>query len=149
MELNILDIAPVITDTRTCINFLRGRNLLLNDLICCRNVCKKVKDPNSSDGEIFQCATCRRRHSIRSKSFWQKSKLQLTVLVSLLFFFSKGCSVSETVKMLCGKVTKVSTIQWFNYFRDIMTTYMQNNQVTFVNTTVHIDETFIGGETKI
>ena len=148
LELNILDLAPVITDTQTCIQFLRGRNLLLQDYICCGNICQKVRDPNVSDNEIFQCSTCRRRYSIRSGSFWAKSKLQLIVLVSLLFFFAKGCSVSETVKLLCGKVSKMSVIQWFNYFRDVMTCYFQNNQMVFRNTTVHIDETFIGGKRK-
>ena len=71
MELNILDIAPVISDTKICVNFLRGRNLLLNDYICCGIVSKKVADPNSSDGEIFQCSRCCSRHSIRTGSFWE------------------------------------------------------------------------------
>ena len=148
MDLNILDVAPILTDTTRCINFLRGRNLLLQDYICCQNICCKVKEPNSSDGEIFQCKTCRRRYSIRSGSFWAKSKLQLIVLVGLMFFFCKGCSVSETVSMLCGKVTRMTVIQWFNYFRDVISTYFANNQITFRNTTVHIDETFIGGKRK-
>ena len=124
MELNILDLAP---DTQTCIQFLRGRNLLLQDYIYCGNICQKVRDPNVSDNEIFQCSTCHRHCSIRSGSFWAKSKLQLIVLVSLLFFFAKGCSVSEIVKLLCGKVSKMSVIQWFNYFWDVMTCYFQNN----------------------
>ena len=148
MELNILDIAPVISDTKTCVQFLRGRNLLLQDYHCCRNICKKVADPNVSDHEIFQCSTCRHRYSIRTGSFWAKSKLQLTILVSLLFFFCKGSSVKESVQMLVGKVTKKSVIQWYNYFRDVMTCYFQNNPVTFINTHVHIDETFIGGKRK-
>ena len=148
MELNILDIVPLITDTKTCINFLRGRNLLLQDYICCGIVSKKVCEPNCLDNEIFQCSTCRKRISIRTGSFFQKSKLQLIVIVSLLFFFSKGCTLSETVKMLFGKVTKVTTVQWFNYFRDVMTCYLQNNPTIFNNTTVHIDETFIGGKRK-
>ena len=108
---------------------------------------QKVRDSNTSDGEIFQCSTCRCRNSWIG-SFWEKSKLQLTVLFSLLFFFAKGCSVSETVKMLCGKVTKMSVIQWFNYFRDVISCYFVSNPIRFVNTTVHIDETFIGGKRK-
>ena len=148
MELNILDIAPVITNTDTCIQFLRGRNLLLQDYLCCNNPCSKVKDLKISDNQIFQCKSCRRRYSIRTRSFWEKSKLQLTVLVSLMFFFSKGSSVKQTVQMLCGKVTRFSIITWFNFFRDIMTCYFVNNPVIFDNTTVHIDETFIGGKRK-
>ena len=43
------------------------------------------------------------------------------------------------------KASKVSIIQWFNYFRVIMSTYISNNPVIFENCTVHVDETFIGG----
>ena len=35
MDLNILDVAPILSDTSMCIGFLRGRNLLLSDYICC------------------------------------------------------------------------------------------------------------------
>ena len=148
MELNILDIAHVLSDVNVCIEYLRGRNLLLQDYFCCGNPCQKVKDPNCSDKQIFQCSSCKRRYSICSRSFFAKSKLELIVLVSLIFFFAKGCTVTETVKLLCGKISKVSTIQWFNYLRDIMTCYFQNNPVIFRNCSVDIDETFIGGKHK-
>ena len=80
----------------------------------------------------------------KNRKFLGKSKLKLVVLVGLLFFFAKGCSVTETVKMLCGKVTKMSVIQWFNYFRDVISCYFETNPIQFRNTTIHIDETFIG-----
>ena len=50
--------------------------------------------------------------------------------------------------MLCGKITKMSVIQWYNYFRDIMTTYYVRNEIIFQNCVIHIDETFIGGKHK-
>ena len=145
MELNILDIAPILSDTETCINFLRGRNLLLQDYHCCGNICSKVQDPNCSDGQIFQCFQCRQRYSITTGSFWAKSKFSLIILVTLMFFFCKGCTISETVKMLCGKVTKKSVIQWFNYFHDVMTCYFQNNPVRFNNSNVHVDKISLEG----
>ena len=43
MGLNILDIAPVISDTKICVQYLRGRNLLLNDYFCCERACSKSK----------------------------------------------------------------------------------------------------------
>ena len=148
MELNIFDLVPILSDISTCINFLRGRNLLVQDYFCCNQTCSKVRDPKTSDNEVFQCKLCRRRYSIRSGSFWAKSKLSLLVLVSVLYFFCKGCSVSETVNMLSGKITKMSVIQWFNYFRDVMMTYYERNEIIFQNCVVHIDETFIGGKQK-
>ena len=47
-----------------------------------------------------------------------------------------------------GKVSKVSIKQWFNYCRDLMTMYLQGNQIVFPNGTIQIDETFIGGKRK-
>ena len=148
METSILDIAPLLADTKTCINFLRGRNLLLADYICCRNPCSKVMNIQVTDKEIFQCNFCRRRYSIRTGSFWAKSKLQLTVLVGICYFFSVGSTVTDVQKFLHNRVSKVSIIQWFNYFRDVMTTFLNNNPIRFENVTVHIDETCIGGKRK-
>ena len=65
-----------------------------------------------------------------------------------MFFFCKGCSISETDSLLCGKVTRMSVIQWFDYFRDVTSIYFTNNPITFRNTTVHVDEIFIGGKRK-
>ena len=53
MELNIFDLAPLLSDTDKCIEFLRGRNLLLQDYICCNNTCSKVKDSKLSDKRFF------------------------------------------------------------------------------------------------
>ena len=148
MDLNIFNIINILSETSTCINYLRGRNLLLQDYWCCNQIASKVKDSNTSDKEVFQCSLCRRQCSIQIGSFWSNSKLSLIVLVAVLYFFSKGCTVTECVKMLSGKITKLSVIQWFNYYRDIMTTYYARNPIIFQNTTVHIDETFIGGKRK-
>ena len=148
MNLNILDIAPIISDISMCRGFLRGRNLLLSDYFCCNETCSKVMDCSLSDNEIFQCKICFRRFSIRTGSFWEKSKLPLTILVGLLYFFCNGSTIKEVLSFFDRKITKPTAIQWFNYFRDIMTTYLINFPVTFDNCTVHIDETFIGGKRK-
>ena len=143
-DINILEIAPVLSDTHNCIIFLRGHNLLLEDYFCCNQTCSKVMDVHISDKERFQCKICRKRYSIRQNSFWQKSKLPLTVLVAILYFFANGSTVTHVMKFLNGKCTKKSIIQWFTYFRDVMTTYCQNNEIKFRNCTVHIDEMCVG-----
>ena len=65
------------------------------------------------------------------------------------FIFCSNCSpVTNVVKFLKRKASKVTIIQWFNYFWDVMSTYIANNPVVFENCHVHIDETFIGGKHK-
>ena len=66
----------------------------------------------------------------------------------MLYFFTNGSSVTQVCSFLKRKASKVTVIQWFNYFRDVTSTYLSNNPVTFHNCTVHIDETFIGGKRK-
>ena len=149
MDLDILDVAELFQNVSMCINFLWGRNLLLSDYYCCNNLCSKVRDSSLSDKQIFQCNQCHKRHSIRKFSFWSKSKLSLTVLLSVLFFFSQDLSVSETKKMLKKRISKRGIIQWYTYFRDVMSTFLVNNLIQFAqNCLVHCDETFIGGKRK-
>ena len=148
MELALLDLTGVLQNVNLCIEFLRGRNLLLANYHCCRQICSIVRDSSLSDSQIFQCNVCKKRHSVRKYSFWSKSKLPLTVLLALLYFFCQDLSVNETKKLLKKRVSKHAVIQWYNYFRDVMTTYYAQNPIRFNQTLVHCDETFIGGKRK-
>ena len=149
MDLDLFDVSHLFSNVRECIDFLRGRNLLLSDLLCCNQIASKVMDVSLSDKQIFRCKLCNKCTSIRKGSFWSKSKLPLTVLLAILYFFCQDVSVSETEKMLKKRVKKKAIIQWYNYFRDIMTTYFVNNPIRFnQGTLVHCDETFIGGKRK-
>ena len=75
--------------------------------------------------------------------------MPLTVLLALLYFFSQDLSVSETAKLMKKRVGKKAIIQWYTYFRDLMTTFFVNNPVRFQNkSVVHCDETFLGGKRK-
>ena len=146
MNVNLLDIAPVLCNVKETIGFLRGLNLLLQDYLCCGETCSKVHDISLTDKEIFQCRSCFRRYSICTGSFWFKSKLSLCILLGLLYFFCNNITVSQVLKFF-GKITRPSVIQWYNYFRDITTTYFVNNPIRFSNNcVVHVDETFIGGK---
>ena len=101
---DIFSIAPIIQDVKQTIVFMRGHNLLLQDYFCCNNMCSKVMDISLKDREIFQCNNCHRRFSIRTGSFWFKSRLQLNILLALLFFFAEGLNISTCKKMLKSQV---------------------------------------------
>ena len=130
-------------------NSLGEETYYLPIFFCCNQIASKVMDVSLSDKEIFQCKTCGKRTSIRKGSFWTKSKLPLTVLLALLYFFCQDLSVCETEKLMKKCVKKKAIIQWYNYFRDIMTTHFVNNPVRFdQGCLVHCDETFICGKCK-
>ena len=147
MALNFLDFTKIVSDSRSTIDFLRDRNILHKEMYCCNELCSLVGDTyGSSDKQIFSCKVCFKRHSIRKNSFFSRSKLSLQVLLSLLYYFSVGSSVSNCCKILIGSVTKKTVVQWYNYFRDVMTTYLATNPVRFSrNCVINVDETAVGG----
>ena len=101
-------------------------------------------------GGIFQCNGCHRRYSIRTNSIFFHSRLPLTVLLSLLYLFCLKTSVTSACEHLEGLVSETTVVQWYNYFRDIMLTYLARNPIRFngaINV-LHVDETAIGGKRK-
>ena len=107
-------------------------------------------DTSLSDKEIFQCTHCHRHYSIRQGSFWSYSKLPLPLLLSSLYFFCRVDSVKQMVDHLNGEVSKTSIIQWFNYFHDVCTTWINNTRLRFDGQIYALlcDETAIGGKRK-
>ena len=147
---NIFELSEHISSERNVIEFLRIHGVLKRNHSCCGNLCSKVMDVSLTDKEIFQCNSCHRRYSIRTNSYFAKSKLKLTVLLSILYFFANSCSVTNCVSFMKGQASKVSIIQWFNFYHDVMTTWLSNNPVQFdgrVNV-IHVDETAVGGKHK-
>ena len=105
-DLNLLDVAPLLSDINSCMRFLRQNNLLKQDHYCCNQPCSKVMDVSLTDREIFQCRICTKRCSNRDNSFWAKSKLKLTILLAIVYFFCQDISVTQCVKMLKGMYKK-------------------------------------------
>ena len=150
MGVSILQLATVIVSVSETIKFLRHMKLLANSWMCCQRPCSIVRDVSLQDKEIFQCKRFRKRYSIRTNSFFQKSKLSLQILLTIIFWFSNGCSVNECEKLLGNSVTTKTIIQWFNYCRDICTTWLALHPPMFDGTVnvLNVDETAIGGKRK-
>ena len=148
--LRYLEFSKIISDNKKTIEFLREKRLLHRNFYCCQEECSLVSDTyGSSDQQVFQCNICLKRHSIRCNSFFFKSRLTLQVLLSILYYFCAGSTITEVSKILVGEVSKKSILQWYNYYRDVMTTYLVQNPVEFSrHCTIHVDETAIGGKRK-
>ena len=149
-QIPFLEFSRIISTVDSTVEYLRDKNLLHKQFYCCHELCSLVSDTyGSSDGHVFQCNVCHKRHSIRKNSFFYRSKLTLQILLSILYYFSIGCSVSECSKILQSHVSTRSIVQWYNYYRDVCTTYLQNNPVSFSrNCVLNVDETAIGGKRK-
>ena len=148
--MNILEFSQHIKDEVSSITFLRSKNILKKCFYCCQNECSIIGDISLSDCQIFQCNHCCRRYSVRTDSMFAKSKLKLSVLLCILYFFCNCSPVSQCLTFLKLRVSKVSIIQWYNYFRDVMTTWLSQNPIQFNGTVnvLNVDETAIGGKCK-
>ena len=142
---NIFELSQIISSTVNVIQFMRRHSLLKSELNCCGNNCSKVMDISIKDQEIFQCNTCHKHYSIRTNSFYFHSNLTLQVHIFILFFFSNGSKVTELLRFLDGKCSQKIAIQWYSYYRDVMTTHLAHNPPMF-NSLVHVDETAVGGK---
>ena len=115
----------------------------------CHVECSIVSDIyGSSDGQIFSVTYVvndiqyAKIHSSLSLGYHYKFSCQYCII------FSMGVSVSECQNML-EDITKKSIIQWYNYYRDVCTTYLESNPVRFSsNCTLNVDETALGGKRK-
>ena len=119
--MDVIEFAKCITDENRTIDFLPERKILKSQRVCCKVQSSIVGDISKNDKYVFQCNICKKRYSICENSYFFKSKLTLQVLLTILYYFSIGSSVSQCCKMLKKKASKVSIIQWYTYYRDVMT----------------------------
>ncbi|VDP40723.1 unnamed protein product [Echinostoma caproni] len=94
----------------------------------------------SPDGFVFRCTHCKKRMSIRSGTFFEKSRLPLTTLMELMFYFVMEEPVTRAAAM--ANVSRKSSIQWYTYCRDVCSSVMCSlpTQLGGVGSTVEVDE---------
>ena len=147
--MDLIAIAQIIVSSEATLSFLRNKRLLKSNFVCCGQTCA-INKIQTSDGESFRCRICRRKHSIRGDSIFAASKLQLVHLVILLYLFAQGCGVTMAHHFL-PQVSQNSIVQWFSYFREVMSSYLLSNPVMLgnrVDAIVEMDETFFTGTRK-
>lgn len=149
MDLNIFEVSVIWNDINNTVQFFQNKNILKRHHVCCGQNIGLVKS-KSKDGREFKCHRCKNRYSLRTGSFFYDSKLPLTVLLAIIYFFSVGLSAKDTYKMIKDRVTKKSIIQWFVYLRDICTRALLQNgtQLGGIGQIVEIDECCIGRKRK-
>lgn len=148
--MDIFEISAIWNDTDATINFLQERNIIKRRMLCCGQEAGLVRS-KSRDGREFKCSICTHRYSLRTGSFFFGSKLKLTILLSLLYFFCNNFSIRETCRMVKKRVSKPTIIQWFVYFRDICSKALLDSCTKLggpPGNSVEIDECCIGRKRK-
>ena len=129
---------------------MRQQKLLPTTLYCCR-VESKIEKDRCQDNEIFRCSVCHKKKSIRTGSFFVKSKLKLQVILIIIYYFCTGVQAKQCAIHLKGYAERKSILQWYTYCREICSLYLLtdgNIRLGGDNRVVQIDETFIRGKLK-
>lgn len=149
MDTSIFDVSHIWSNVEKTIEFLQQHRLIKENHVCCGMNCNLVKC-HTKDGKEFKCYTCGKRYSLRTGSFFSRSKLSLCVLLTVVYFFSNNLSIVQTMKMLKRKISKPSLIQWFVYLREICSLYLLNNPQILggQDRIVEIDESALGRKRK-
>ena len=115
-SLSILDFGPIMTgDTAGIITYLQGKNLLASTKVCsCGTTMVLGIRRDVSDGRVFRCPTCKNTKSIRDRSFFNLSKLQLQKWMVLLYWWVRQYPVSDAAdEAKVGRDTAIDVYQWF------------------------------------
>ena len=121
-----MDILSLPRSVNEAINFLQYRNVL-KKITCCGHNCHIQNEKNNSDGCIYKCLRCSKKHSIRKGSFFSGSNLTLVTLLHIVYFFSSKVNVTSATKLLKYSVSGTSIKQWYSLLRDICSMYLIQN----------------------
>jgi transposase-like protein len=101
------------------------------------------KDAKRNDGVRWRChhRGCRREKSIREGSFFSFSKLQLTQIVDLMYYYSHETASYKNVARECN-MAKEAIANWRNYIRDVYAEHFVQHPLVIGGPghTVEIDE---------
>lgn len=150
--ISILQLGSITSCTDSTLKFLRSQAILRNGKFCdqCDLWMKHVTCSEAGDGYFWRCPNCKRKASVREGSFFEKQRLSLSVLLTILYFFSSGTSPTDAIKMLKGAAHPHSVYDWYNLYRDIMSRALIESPVRIggVGVTVEIDESKWGYKRK-
>ncbi len=144
--MDIFTIGRITSTTQSTIDYLKQEKLLHNTYKCCGQDCYLIKYNGSKDGLIWRCSSCRKTYSIRRDSFFSKSHLSLCIILLIIYLFSVGSSISQTLSHLKSQVSKKVIIDWYSFIRD--TCKSANDKLHKFCGVVEIDETYFHGLKK-
>ena len=122
-----------LTDTKEkTVHWLRENELLFAGVKCedCLLWMSEVKDTSRiADGYTWRCSSCKKKASIREGSFFQGSHLLISTIIRIVYMFCLDIPIKNAEFMLSGDVSHVAITDWYNFCRDVCTTYLTRNPV--------------------
>ena len=127
----LLGLIPVINlqDKRRCLEWLCQRWLIKNSLACeiWHHQCMLTRYQQGIDDYHWKCSTCNFTASLRSRSFFTKSKLSLPVLILLIYYGAKQ-SPQKEVRQELDIACPHTTVDWYNFCRYVCEIHLSGNR---------------------
>ena len=122
-------------DDLNLVKYLQEKQLLLNKFRCnnrnCRRMCVLMKNEGcNSLGYCFYCRKCKKKFSLLTSSFFQKAKLPIRDILVLMWIWS--CGIRSRPAAEFSGFPRITIIQYYRYFRDIVSWKLLQNDDIFV-----------------
>lgn len=141
------NLTSLIENTRyieDCLEFCNRRRLLSDKQICpiCKYQCELVNKPDDIDQYACKCQICNTYISVRHRSFFEKSELELSKILRIIYLWAYEMDTLETIVREC-RVSSPSVIaEWIAALRTVCTEYFYRNpsQIGGQGHAIEIDE---------
>ena len=131
------------------IEFFMKKKVLKQNMNCeCGSEMKLNKRKDSHDSYYWRCK-CKKKKSIRSGSFFEKSNLSLSKIFLIIFLYLKFDKILSKYISEIVAISEHSIVDWGNLIRERISHYfLENPLVLGENSPVQIDESLFGGKRK-
>ena len=144
-------LALVFGETEELIDFLQQQHLLPSNMVCssCNTPMTLRQKSDISDGCIFRCGSCKTTKSLRTGSFFSKSKLTLQQWLVLLYWWVREYPVTDAAEE--AKVGGDTAIDVYQWFREVSSTKLIQTPIQLggPGKVVQIDESLFRHKPKV
>ena len=88
---------------------------------------ERNRSPAGTDGVCWYCTTCKTTRSIRTSSFFSKSKLPLEKWLLAILWWSRQYPVTQMA--LEAEITESVAIDIYNWLREVCSTKLLQNPI--------------------
>ena len=127
---SLVRLGAIYGDRLGLLRWLAARRLIKNSFLCqdCQIPCSLIADNEVGDGYIWKCKQCRRKASIRDGSFFTRSHLSLSQLVTILYCWSRDMShkdISNEAELSLANPHVL--VDWSNFCREVCEEWLVQN----------------------
>lgn len=124
--------------------YLQAHHLIASSMTCdCGHSMNFQKRTDAADGVTWRCCKCKKRKSIRTGTFFEKSRLRLSTILEIMFDFV--CELPVTTSMALNGIQSEAAVHWYENCRDVCSRLLlqQPQQLGGPQHEVQIDETLL------